>query len=208
MSEPTTIAKQVEEVATGVWNWTILDERINFRGDAHAVAADDGVVLIDPLPLEAGAFQALGPVKAICLTAACHQRAAWRYRRECEVMVYAPLGSRETDEEPDVRYKAGDALPGGLQAVHTPGPEPEHYSFLRSEAPGVLFCSDLVMRTPDGALHFVPGEYHNDPGATQDSVRRLLDLEFAVLCLDHGPPLTENPHEALRELLALAMDEL
>ena len=201
MSEPTTMADGVETIAAGVWNWHILDERINFRGDAHAVADDGGVVLIDPLPLDPAALSELGPVTAICLTAACHQRAAWRYRKECGVKVYAPEGSRETDEEPDERYAAGDVLPGGLEAVHTPGPEPAHFSFLRADAPGVLFCSDLLMCMPDGAVHFVPGQYHDDPDATHASVRRLLDLEFAVLCFDHGPPVTEDPHAALRHAL-------
>lgn len=38
-------------------------------------------------------------------------------------------------------------------------------------------------------------------GAIRDSVRRLLDLPFAVRCLDHGAPITADPHAALRNLL-------
>lgn len=201
MSEPTTVCNMVEKVVPGVWNWHIVDERISFRSDAHAVASDDGVVLIDPLPLDAAALQGLGPVMAICLTAACHQRAAWRYRREFGVKVHAPAGCRETEEEPDERYKAGDVLPGGLQAVSTPGPESAHYGFLRTGEPSVFFCADLLMRPDGGALGMVPPQYHNDPDATRESVRRLLDLDFGVLCLDHGAPVTDSPHAALHGAL-------
>ena len=39
---------------------------------------------------------------------------------------------------------------------------------------------------------------------TRRSVERLLELDFAILCLDHGAPLTEDPKAAIRELLAAA----
>jgi hypothetical protein len=56
------------------------------------------------------------------------------------------------------------------------------------------------MQTGD-ALAFVPFEFHDDPAGTRRSVERLLDLDFTILCLDHGPPLTHDPKAAIRELL-------
>lgn len=202
MSEPQTKADRVHVVVPGVWNWHVLDDRIgDFRSDAHAIRGPDGEVFIDPLPTTPAALDELGPIVAVCLTAACHQRSAWRLRREHDVEVYAPDGSRDMDEEPDVRYTAGDVLPGGLRAVHTPGPESAHYALLREGNPGVLFCADLLMRPEGSGLVFVPPEYHEDPDATRNSVRQLLDLEFSVLCLAHGPPITSDPHAALRQVL-------
>ena len=133
-------------------------------------------MLIDPLPLRAEALKRLEPIAAICLTAACHQRSAWRYRSIYGVPVYAPDGCRAMDEEPDVYYRAGDVLPGGLKAIHTPGPEHAHYAFWREQSPAVLFCADLIMGEANGGLAFIPAEYHDDPQATRDSVRRLLEL--------------------------------
>jgi glyoxylase-like metal-dependent hydrolase (beta-lactamase superfamily II) len=202
MSEPMTRAQTIELVAPGIWRWHLFDDRIDFESDAHAVASDDGVVLIDPLPLAPRALRELGKVAAICLTAACHQRSAWRYRKKFAVKVYAPRGAREMDEAPDASYGAGEVLPGGLKAVPTPGPEPAHYAFLRRGRPSVLFCPDLLMRADGGALEFVPPEFHEDPVLTRRSVRRLLGLRFSILCLDHGAPITRNPRAALREVLA------
>lgn len=201
MSEPSVVAEALEDVAAGVWRWYVWDDRIDSESDAYAVAADGGTVLIDPLPLRETELRRLEPVRAICLTAACHQRSAWRCRRTYGVPVYAPAGCREMDEKPDVEYRPGEMLPGGLRAIHTPGPEPAHFAFLRVAEPAVLFCPDLMMRGTDGELAFIPGEYHDDPTATRDSVRRLLDLPFAVLCLAHGGPLAADPHIALRKLL-------
>ncbi|MEZ5101492.1 MAG: MBL fold metallo-hydrolase [Thermoleophilia bacterium] len=202
MSEPSAVADGVEEVVPGVVRWHVADERIGgFESDAHAVRGLEGYVLIDPLPLDELAFLALGKMGAICLTAACHQRAAWRYRRMRGLEVWAPEGSRSMDEGPDQRYGDGDRLPAGLRAIRTPGPEEAHYCFLLERDPGVLFCSDLLMHLPDG-LAFVPAEHHEDPGATRASVERLLDLDFSVICFDHGPPIRDDPKGALRDLLA------
>jgi glyoxylase-like metal-dependent hydrolase (beta-lactamase superfamily II) len=201
MSEPKASAETVLNVVADVRGWHVLDERIGAESWAYAVTADGGSVLIDPLPLTEAALASLEPLRAICLTAACHQRSAWRLRREFGVQVHAPRGSREMDEEPDARYGASDALPGGLVAVQTPGPEQVHFAFLREQAPAVLFCADLFMRDGDGELGFVPAEYHEDPQATRESARRLLDLPFTVLCLAHGAPITTNPRAAIRRLL-------
>jgi glyoxylase-like metal-dependent hydrolase (beta-lactamase superfamily II) len=201
VSEPKAVAETLEEVVPGIWRWYVMDERIDCESDAHAVSDQGRTVLIDPLPLREAALKRLEPIIAICLTAACHQRSAWRYRRAYGVKVHAPEGCRAMDEEPDVRYRGGEMLPGGLKAIHTPGPELVHYAFWRERSPAVLFCPDLIMRDADADLAFIPAEYHDDPEATRGSARRLLDLPFEMLCMDHGAPITANPHAALRKLL-------
>jgi glyoxylase-like metal-dependent hydrolase (beta-lactamase superfamily II) len=201
VSEPKAIARQVAEVVPSLWHWHVWDDRIQQETHAHAVSDARGRVLIDPLPLAPEALRSLEPITAICLTAACHQRSAWHYRRAYGAKVYAPEDTREMDEEPDVGYRGDELLPGGLKAVHTPGPEQAHYAFWREQAPSVLFCADLVMRVESGGLEFIPPEYHEDPAGTRASVRRLLELPFDVFCMDHGAPLTAKPHEALRRLM-------
>lgn len=121
MSEPRTIATGADEVVPGVWHWTLHDERIDFVSDSYALASDEGVVLIDPLPLAEESLRGLGAVVAICLTCGSHQRSAWRYRSELGAPVYAPALAREIDEEPDERYSHGVLLPGKLRASFTPG---------------------------------------------------------------------------------------
>jgi glyoxylase-like metal-dependent hydrolase (beta-lactamase superfamily II) len=203
MAEPPAVAEKLQEVVPGVFHWSVENTRIGgVTSASHAVHASAGEnVLIDPVRLNDEALETLLPVSAIVVTAATHQRASWRYRKRFGAPVYLPRGSRATDEEPDEHYGAGDVLPGGLEAVHTPGPEEPHYALLKRDA-RVLFCPDLVM-IDRGELVFVPGEYHEDPNETRRSVERLLELPFDVLCLDHGPPLLDDPKESLRELLAV-----
>jgi len=193
----------VSEVVPGVWRWWVEDERIGgFESDAHAVRDDDAVVLIDPLPLSEGALAKVGRVTAVCLTAACHQRAAWRYAAGFGAPVYAPHGTRAMEGEPDRRYGEGDELPGGLRAVRVPGPEPVHYAFLRAGEPAVLFCPDLLSNAPDEGLEFVPPQHHDDPAETRRSVERLLELPFDVICFNHGAPIVDDPKGRIRALLS------
>ncbi len=201
MSEPQEVAAAVEEVVPGVWHWSVHDDRIDFISSAHAVVADEGAVLVDPLPLAPEALARLGDVVAICLTTSSHQRSTWRYRRELGAKVYAPALARELDEEPDGRYGEGDVLPGGLRAVFTPGAGTTQHTFLLEGEPTVAFVPDLLARPPDGPVMLVPAEYMHDPEEARRSLDKLLGLSFSVLCLSHGAPVTDDPHGAIRAAL-------
>jgi glyoxylase-like metal-dependent hydrolase (beta-lactamase superfamily II) len=203
VSEPEAVAASADEFLPGIWSWHLADERIGgFLSAAHAVRADDGVVLIDPLPLAGEAFAGLRDVSAICLTTSVHQRSAWRLRKELGVSVWAPQAVREVEEEPDERYVEGDRLPGGLHAVFTPGAGTTQHSFLLDREGGVLFTPDLFVHLPGEQLGFVPGEYMHDPEQARRTAERLLDLDFAVLCTGHGVPVTDDPKSAIRAALA------
>ncbi len=199
MSEPKSRASKVESILPGVLHWHLHDDRIDWRSDAFAVQEEGKTILIDPLPLEESAVEELGRVEAICLTGACHQRSAWRYRKQFGVKVYAPAGARTLEEEPDVSYREGDRLPGGLVAVHAPGPVEEMYVF-HLERAGVLFCADILINDK-GKIGFVPDKYMDDPRRTRETARRFLDLGIQALCFAHGEPLKADPHAAIRKAL-------
>jgi glyoxylase-like metal-dependent hydrolase (beta-lactamase superfamily II) len=202
VSEPKDVAESVEEVVPGVWTWHVSDDRIGgFVSSAHAVRGDDGVVLVDPLPLAEAALAGLGDVSAICLTTSSHQRAAWRLRRELGARVWAPAASREVEEEPDERYSEGDVLPAGLQPIFTPGAGTTQHSLLLDLKGGVLFTPDLFVRPPGEPLALIPAEYAHDHEQARQTAERLLDLDFAVLCTGHGAPVVDDPKSALRAAL-------
>jgi glyoxylase-like metal-dependent hydrolase (beta-lactamase superfamily II) len=203
VSEPNATAGAVEEVVPGVWHWHVDDERIGGHiSAAHAVRDTDGVVLVDPLPLAEDALAGLGRIEAICLTTSSHQRSAWRLRRELGVQVWAPEASREVDEEPDARYSQGDALPGGLQPIFTPGAGTTQHSLLLEREGGVLFTPDLFVRPAGRELALIPAEYAHDPDQARQTAEHLLELEFSVLCTGHGVPVTDHPQAAIRAALA------
>lgn len=202
MSEPKTRSRTVRTAAPGILHWTLLDDRIKVRSDAYAVVADGSSVLIDPLPLVERALPRLGAVEAICLTGSCHQRSAWRYREKFGVKVHAPRGAQNLEERPDVWYARGDRLPGGLRAIHAPGPTEAHYAFHLARGKGALFCSDALMHF-GRSVRFIPSRYHDNPMLTRRSVMRLLKLSFATLCFNHGSPMVRGAKAAIREALRI-----
>jgi hypothetical protein len=202
MTEPREIAATAEDVAPGLWTWSISNSNIGGHvSSSQALLTREGCVLIDPVRLDDAALGALPRPIAVLLTARCHQRAAWRYRRELGAEVWLPEDATAADEEPDHTYADSQVLPGGLRAFRTPGPEWPHYSFISESDPGILFCSDLVSGDSTGALHFINPAYHEDPAATRTSVEHLLDLPFSILCLAHGAPVVDDPKAALRAVL-------
>jgi len=198
MAECQAVAETADEIVPGVWYWGVRDERIGgYWGTSHSA----GGVLIDPHRLAGDALAALGEIRAIVLTTSSHQRSAWRFRRELGVPVHLPALAREMDEEPDGRYGDGDELPGGLQAIFTPGAGTTQHALLLSGDPGVLFTSDLFVRSREGPLEFVPAEYMHDPEEARRTAARLLELDFDVLCSGHGAPLVGGAKQGLRDLL-------
>ena len=201
MSEPREVAATADEVVPGLWHWRISNSGIGGHvSSSQAVLTREGCVLVDPVRLDDEAFGALPRPLATLLTARCHQRAAWRYRREFGAPVWLPEDASAADEEPDHTYADGDLLPGGLRAFRTPGPEWPHYSFLYEGDPGVVFCSDLLTNGDPG-LRLLPPSLHDDPAATRSSVEHLLGLPFGILCFAHGEPILDDPKAALREVL-------
>jgi glyoxylase-like metal-dependent hydrolase (beta-lactamase superfamily II) len=201
VSEPKTVASHLEEVVPGVRRWSIHDERIDFIGAAYAVAAGDGVVMIDPLPLEDDGLAELGRVEAIVLTCGSHQRCAWRYRREFGVQVHAPALAKEIDEEPDVRYGNGDLLPGHLSAVFTPGAGTTQHTLVLGD-PKVAFVPDMLVETPEGRVAMLASRWMYDPEEARRSVEKLLGLDFDVLCLAHGGVVSKDAKDAVRDALS------
>jgi glyoxylase-like metal-dependent hydrolase (beta-lactamase superfamily II) len=207
MTEPAEIAANVEEVRDGVWHWHVHNANIGGHlSSSHAVRFEDAdglaaSVLVDPVRLDPHALQQLPPVRAIVLTTRGHQRAAWHYRQLTGAPVWMPLGSTGAEGEPDHTYDAGDELPGGLIALHTPGPGEHHFSLL---APfhGVLIVGDLLSGDAAGRVSLNPVATEADPGATRASVEELLEQPFDVLLLEHGTPVTDSAHERLAAALA------
>jgi glyoxylase-like metal-dependent hydrolase (beta-lactamase superfamily II) len=190
MAEPKTRADGIERLFPWLLHWTIADERIDgFRSDAYAVRTADGLVLVDPLPLEGHLQSGLKDAGAILLTHGDHQRSAWRFRKELGVEVYAPREAAGLDEEPDVRFDEATPLPGGLRALPATAFRAARYlTYTNADGTGVLFCGDLICHDPGGPYRFPRQPGYFDPVAGREDAGRLLDLPLTVLCAAHAVP--------------------
>lgn len=203
MSEPKNAARVVTPILPGVLHWTLDDDRIGGRSEAYALTNGADTVLVDPLPLEADAVTVLGAVKYVVLTIQSHQRSAWRIRKQLRVPVFAPAGAQGLEEQPDYWYEDGAELPGGLRAIHAPGPCDASYAlFLPSpDGRGIVLLGDLLVRGDEGPLGFVPDAWQEAPRDARRSAAKLLELELDVVLPGHGAPVLSGGRGAIRAAL-------
>ena len=82
----------------------------------------------------------------------------------------------------------GDILEvlGGLRVVATPGHAPGHLAFWQPER-RIMFCGDVIFRLPNIRLPF--SFLTVDMDENKRAIRRIADLNAAIMCFGHGPPL-------------------
>lgn len=202
MAEPKTRAARIERLLPWLWHWTIEDDRIGeFRSDSFALQTADGLMVIDPLPLEGNLQAELSNVGGILLTHGNHQRSAWRMRKELGARVYAPAGVAGLDEEPDTLMDDHTALPGGMRALTAAGFQAACYlTFSHADGTGVLLCGDLVCHDPGGPYRFPVQEGYFDAAGGKEDARRLAGLPLTVMCAAHAVPKLDGCRALLQEL--------
>lgn len=147
------------------------------QGASHALCEELGIELWCPEgdadAMESGRLEGLIPLNAVT-------RAQLRWWAGPAHPVARRL--REDDEA------------GGFTVVETPGHAPGHVSYWR-EDDRVLVAGDVLFGrhplTGRPGLHEPPRGFTLDPERNRTSIRRLAELDPAVVCFGHGPPCRE-----------------
>lgn len=200
----------MQEIASGLWHWTARHERIGSKVSSYYLEPERVVIdgLIPPEGL--GWFEEHGPPRDALLTNRHHDRHAWRLHDAFGSTVHCIRnGVYELEGRGPVQpFDFGDELPGGIvvyevdaicpdeTALHIP-----HYS--------ALACADGLVRGQNGGeLAFVPDWLMDEPEQTKQGLRdaytRLLALDFDVLLLAHGEPMSSGGRDALRGFVSVA----
>jgi glyoxylase-like metal-dependent hydrolase (beta-lactamase superfamily II) len=86
------------------------------------------------------------------------------------------------------RLREGDEV-AGFRVLDVPGHSPGHVALWR-EADRTLICGDVYFNLP--RLGPPPGGLTFDPARNRESMRRLAELEPALVLFGHGPPLRDT----------------
>jgi hypothetical protein len=206
------------EIQPGLYHWTAAHPKIRIQVSSYWLAGSR--ILLDPLlpPRGLDWLGRHGPPRHVVLTNRHH----WRHCSEivaafgcpvwCNELGLHELGKEEGREH--VRgFRAGDALPGGIE-THAVGVLCPDETALRVALPGgaaALAVADGVVRMGedgrgDGPLCFVPDFLiADDPGQVpavkrglREAYGRLCELDWETLLLAHGLPLVGDGREKLR----------
>lgn len=198
----------MREIAPGLWHWSAPHERIHMNVSSYYLLPER--VLIDAMVPAEGLdwFREHGAPEHVLMSNRHHDRHAWRFQEAfgCAVRCVRnglhEIRGRGTVEP----FDFGDQLPGGIRVREVDSICPDE-SALHIPAHRALACADGVVRWPGRAgLAFVPDGLMDEPERTKSGLRRayrdLLELDFELLLLAHGEPLTSAGKEALRAFVA------
>jgi glyoxylase-like metal-dependent hydrolase (beta-lactamase superfamily II) len=181
-------------VAPGLRRWTAWHDEWKQEVASLALETDDGLVLIDPLqpPPE------LRRADHVLVTVYWHDRSAkevdagrvWASTRSAQ-----PLRNRGiavTDA-----FRAGDALPGGIQAFQTARAAEVVYWLPEQRA---LAVGDVLLGSP---LRLCPESWLGKPthADLRASLRPVLDLPVERVLVSHGEPVLSDGRSALAAVL-------
>jgi glyoxylase-like metal-dependent hydrolase (beta-lactamase superfamily II) len=112
-----------------------------------------------------------------------------------------PMMSRFDPVAPDRLVEDAMVLDilGGATVVHVPGHTPGSVA-LHIPSRGVLVCGDAIDHR-GGRLGPPQSPFTVDQAQMLDSMRRLAELDFDVLCPGHGPPIAGGARDQVQMML-------
>jgi glyoxylase-like metal-dependent hydrolase (beta-lactamase superfamily II) len=124
-------------------------------------------------------------------------------RRLLRIPFFSSLGRRFVlqSDDVDIQLEGGEVLKplGGLRVVHTPGHTADSIS-LYSPQKRLLIVGDALVRRRRTLL-FPHKIVSSDRPQAVDSVKKMAELDFDILCFGHGRPLTEDARARVEALL-------
>ena len=194
-------ASQLHPVVNGLWFWTSLHEEWQVPFSSALWAANQELVLVDPIELSGAGLtelERLGKPSAILLTNQNHERHSDWFRKRYGIKIHVHRDAVPGIEiTPDEFFCEGATVPGGLKVMHLPGASPSESAFYSEANGGMVISGDVVMNGKKGLI-FLPDDYCGDAKQNRVSARKLLEMQFEVLTVAHGDPI----HPAARERFA------
>jgi len=193
----------MDVIAPGLRRWTAWHDEWEDEVASLAVETDDGLVLIDPLDTP----QELAEPDHVLITVFWHGRTA---RELGAGHVWASTRSAQPLKNRDVMvtdpFRAGDALPGGIQAFQTARATEVVFWLPKQQAVvvgDVLLGAGAKPRPTSDPLRLCPERWlgkstHED---LRESLRPLLELPVELVLVSHGLPLSADGRRALAAVI-------
>jgi len=200
-------AESIREISSGVWIWHAYDESVRTELYSTAVAAEFGLVIIDPIDLVHDAFHQLAkhaPAAAIVLTNGNHSRAAVRFRERFGAPVFAHNDAvGELTTFVDGALRPCRPVAGSLEVLQLPGAGLGEIALFHRKAKGechLHFGDALVNLDPHGLI-VLPEKYCLSASLLAQSLQSLPHEDLSLVTFAHGEPLLAPATEKIRSLV-------
>lgn len=197
MPEPLPTAPSFAEIAPGIFRWAAFSPFHKVELTSHAVLAETGLLIFDPIPLaESETGRLLGAVacRGLVLTNGNHERASASWAEFLGVSAMSATPELFPVELHPLPWRDGDSW----RAVPLAGGAPGETLFLH-EGLSLGVFGDAVVNLPERQLELLPDKYCTDPAALRASLKALPPFERAVFA--HGQPLLSGAAAKIAALL-------
>jgi glyoxylase-like metal-dependent hydrolase (beta-lactamase superfamily II) len=195
----------MREIVTGIFTWPWFSQPHGYNFNGHFIKHPGGNLCIDPVEPSDEVLEELVShgVDRILLTNRNHSRAAnkVRARTGSRTAIHAADAPHARNEgaELDDELKPDDKV-GPFVVIGVPGKSPGEIALHWPERK-ILLVGDAVVVDPPGRCKLLPDKVVDDPTRLRESVRGLLALDFDILLVGDGEPITQSAKERLRELV-------
>ena len=201
---PASSPAEFAQLRPGLWTWHAYDLAVKADLFSAGLALERRIYIVDPIPLPAAEIAILsraGPVAAIIITNANHQRAALDYSDTFSAPVLA---------HSDVLKAVKPARPGdlsaiisqaGLEAIEIEGAVAGEIALYHSLNGGTLIIGDALINFEPYGFSFLPRKYCLDQKQMRSSLGKLLALPVERMLFAHGTPILSGAGDRLGQLL-------
>ena len=203
----------LEMISESLYRWTEIhgeERNEDYPWNSYVIHFPDKdiLALVDPLAMSeevAAEIESLKTPTHIVLTCEYHLRESVQFRKRwgCEISVN--INEQDKYEvEIDETFRSGEKLFGCIDLVDVQGSFYPETALLIYELGGILIIGDKISGgrkdcgIPDGELGLAFPEWIPDLLSARRNLRKLLDLDFRVICSGHGLPVLEEAKSKLK----------
>jgi glyoxylase-like metal-dependent hydrolase (beta-lactamase superfamily II) len=185
--------------------WHAYDAEVKAELYSTRLVTAGGVYLIDPIPLQKRALEALigsVPVAGIIVTNSYHHRAAAGFAEQLSIPIFAHRDTF-TDQRPFALNMVadGEEICENLCNIAIDGGPPGEIVLRYAANGGTLIVGDALIHFEPYGFTLLPAKYCSDQKQMHRSLRKLLDHKVERIFFAHGMPIVSGATERLQILL-------
>jgi glyoxylase-like metal-dependent hydrolase (beta-lactamase superfamily II) len=200
-----TTADELHPVANTLLFWQAYDPEVKADLSSTAIATEDGLFLVDPIPLADAAMKQLSQTRSLAgviVTNANHLRASVQFAEQFDLPVFARPGTfPDTAPSRLTEIENGARICNSLEVIAIEGAVPGEIVLNSSGNDAALIVGDALINFEPYGFTFLPRKYCSNQKQMRQSLRKLLDRQAERILFAHGTPILSQASARLQQLL-------
>jgi hypothetical protein len=189
----------MRQILPNVYQWSVWNEEKGLTFNGHLLRTEEGIIVIDPPPIDPQILRTIGIPGFIYLTNKDHVRDT----RTFEQVFKSAVMIHDYDNTVDIAitgtFMNNDILPGGCKIIHLRDQKTAGESAILWQ--DILILGDALISREIGRLIQLPSEKFIDQQKAKNALSSLLELEFKHLLLGDGHCILDNGKSLLAQYL-------